>query len=109
MFWAVCPRNLDTSSRQTRLSGSPDPIARKGNKEASEGADALEAWREEAELLSLWMCIEVLAVMAASVIHRQHLFVWTVFSPKFLYMAAWVICWHLAANIGFAGILAWAG
>lgn len=69
----------------------------------------LAAWSEEAQLLTLWACVEVLAVMAACLIHRQHLFVWTVFSPKFLYMAAWVVCWHIALNVVLAGALAFVG
>ncbi|KAL4898460.1 alkaline-phosphatase-like protein [Aspergillus ambiguus] len=38
------------------------------------------------------------AVMAACTILRTHLFIWTVFSPKFLYTIAWAVINHLLVN-----------
>ena len=40
---------------------------------------------------------------------RTHLFVWTVFSPKFLYEAAWGVGVHLGVNIGLVSLLFWLG
>lgn len=78
------------------------------NEEKSDGAlTSTEVWLEETMLLTQWISLEVVAVMLACCIHRQHLFVWTVFSPKYLYMGAWVVCWHLAVNVVAAGVLAW--
>jgi ethanolamine phosphate transferase 2 subunit G len=33
---------------------------------------------------------------------REHLFIWTVFSPKFLFTVAWVVGQHVLVN-GFVG------
>ena len=45
-----------------------------------------------------------LAVLSACLMLREHLFVWTVFSPKFLYTMAWTAGHHLLIN----GILGYA-
>lgn len=50
-------------------------------------------------LLSFNTTMELLAVMAACTILRTHLFVWTVFSPKFLYSIAWALANHLGMNL----------
>ncbi|EED12545.1 transferase (Gpi7), putative [Talaromyces stipitatus ATCC 10500] len=50
-------------------------------------------------LLSFSTTIELLAVMAACTVLRTHLFVWTVFSPKFLYSIAWALANHLGMNL----------
>ena len=47
----------------------------------------------------------LIAVMAACTALRTHLFIWTVFSPKYLYSMAWSIGWHLVINIGFGSVL----
>jgi ethanolaminephosphotransferase len=38
-------------------------------------------------------------VMAACTALRTHLFIWTVFSPKYLYILAWTILNHLLINL----------
>lgn len=50
-------------------------------------------------LLSFSTTMELLAVMAACTMLRTHLFVWTVFSPKFLYSIAWAMANHLGMNL----------
>jgi len=50
-----------------------------------------------------------MAVMAACTVLRQHLFIWTVFSPKFLFSMAWAVAWHLGVNIGLGGLWWWFG
>ncbi|KUL82339.1 hypothetical protein ZTR_10516 [Talaromyces verruculosus] len=50
-------------------------------------------------LLSFGTTMELLAVMAACTMLRTHLFVWTVFSPKFLYSIAWALANHLGMNL----------
>jgi ethanolaminephosphotransferase len=37
------------------------------------------------------------------------LFVWTVFSPKYLYAVGWAVGMHLAVNVGLGGVLFWFG
>lgn len=41
----------------------------------------------------------LMSVMAACTALRTHLFIWTVFSPKYLYTIAWVLLNHLLINI----------
>ncbi|KFY48013.1 hypothetical protein V495_01682 [Pseudogymnoascus sp. VKM F-4514 (FW-929)] len=48
-------------------------------------------------------------VMAACTELRTHLFIWTVFSPKYLYSMAWSIGQHLGMNIGLGSLLFWLG
>lgn len=60
-------------------------------------------------LTTLWSLTGVTAVMAACVAMRTHLFVWTVFSPKFLYEAAWSVGVHLGVNVGLVSLLFWLG
>lgn len=50
-------------------------------------------------LLSFSTAMELLSIMAACTMLRTHLFVWTVFSPKFLYSIAWALANHFGINI----------
>ncbi|KAJ4385050.1 major facilitator super transporter protein, partial [Neurospora sp. IMI 360204] len=58
---------------------------------------------------TLFTAFSVAAVMAACTILRTHLFVWTVFSPKYLYCVAWSLGQHLVVNVGLGGLLFWLG
>ncbi len=60
-------------------------------------------------LLTVFTACSVAAVMAACTVLRTHLFIWTVFSPKYLYCIAWSLGQHLAVNIVVGGILFWLG
>lgn len=51
------------------------------------------------ELSTLFVSMGVLAVMVACSVLRTHLFIWTVFSPKFLYSVAWALGQHLIVNV----------
>lgn len=50
-------------------------------------------------LLSFFVAASLLSVMMACTVLRTHLFIWTVFSPKFLYSMAWSTAHHLLINI----------
>ncbi|OJJ69254.1 hypothetical protein ASPBRDRAFT_132259 [Aspergillus brasiliensis CBS 101740] len=50
-------------------------------------------------VLTFHMAVTLMSVMAACTILRSHLFIWTVFSPKYLYAMAWTIFNHLAVNL----------
>lgn len=52
-------------------------------------------------------CVHVLAVMVACTVLREHLFIWTVFSPKYLYTAAWIVGQHTCVNLVTIGGLLW--
>lgn len=53
------------------------------------------------QLLTLFVSTSLLAVMVACTALRTHLFIWTVFSPKFLYSMAWTLAQHIIINILF--------
>ena len=59
--------------------------------------------------LTVFVAFSAAAVMAACTALRTHLFVWTVFSPKYLYCMAWTLAQHLLVHIGVGGILYWLG
>ena len=64
-----------------------------------------EVWRRHTGLLTLWVGTATGAGMVACAVLRSHLFVWTVFSPKFLFGAAWAVAWWLGVGVGVsAGI-----
>lgn len=60
-------------------------------------------------LLSAFNTVSVLAVMLACTTLRTHLFIWTVFSPKYLYVVAWSVGQHLLINIACGSLLFWFG
>ncbi|KAL2754661.1 hypothetical protein ACRALDRAFT_2109081 [Sodiomyces alcalophilus JCM 7366] len=60
-------------------------------------------FRQHAANLSFFATCSVAAIMAACTVLRTHLFVWTVFSPKYLYCMAWNVGQHLIVNILLAG------
>ena len=60
-------------------------------------------------LLTIFTTVSMASVMAACTALRTHLFIWTVFSPKFLYCMAWSLGQHLLINVGLGGLLFWLG
>jgi ethanolaminephosphotransferase len=54
-------------------------------------------------LLTLFTSASLLAVMVACTLLRTHLFIWTVFSPKYLYTMAWSLAFHFFISIGLGG------
>lgn len=60
------------------------------------------------QLWTFFTAAALLAVTLACTVLRAHLFIWTVFSPKFLYSAAWTLGQHVAVNILLGeGVLKW--
>ena len=72
-------------------------------------ARAADVWRAHVALLTVFAAASVAFVMAACTALRTHLFIWTVFSPKYLYCMAWNLGQHLLINVGFGGLLFWLG
>ncbi|KAI0402726.1 alkaline-phosphatase-like protein [Xylaria palmicola] len=66
-------------------------------------------FEQHASLLTLYTATSLGAVMAACTALRTHLFIWTVFSPKYLYSMAWSLGQHLVVNMGLGGLLYWIG
>ncbi|KAF2868408.1 GPI ethanolamine phosphate transferas-like protein 2 [Massariosphaeria phaeospora] len=64
------------------------------------------AWREHVARLTVGQAAAGTAVMGACAVMRAHLFVWSVFSPKFLYAGAWAVGWHLGVG-GMGGAVVW--
>ncbi|KAL9587558.1 MAG: hypothetical protein Q9212_000135 [Teloschistes hypoglaucus] len=58
-------------------------------------------------LSTIFVANATLFVMLACTALRTHLFVWTVFSPKFLYIIAWVVGQHLCVNTAFLACSLW--
>jgi ethanolaminephosphotransferase len=56
-----------------------------------------------ATVLTLFTSISLLAVMVACTVLRTHLFIWTVFSPKYLYAMSWTMAFHLIISLGVGG------
>lgn len=66
-------------------------------------------WVQHLSLLTAFAASSVLFVMLACTVLRTHLFIWTVFSPKYLYIMAWSLGQHLCINIGLGSLLFWIG
>jgi ethanolaminephosphotransferase len=62
-------------------------------------------WKGHVAVLTLFVAGSVAAVMAACTALRTHLFIWTVFSPKYLYCVAWSLGQHLLVNVGIGGLV----
>lgn len=54
---------------------------------------------DSAALFTFHVAASLVSVMAACTALRTHLFIWTVFSPKYLYSMAWATANHVAVNI----------
>jgi ethanolaminephosphotransferase len=80
-------------------------LRNKGEK-GSKGDDLLLG---HLSLMTLFVTSSLLFVMAACAMLRTHLFIWTVFSPKYLYSMAWSLGQHLCINIGAGSLLYWLG
>ena len=66
-------------------------------------------WKGHVAALTMFATGSIVGVMAACTALRTHLFIWTVFSPKYLYAMAWNLAQHLLVNIVFGGFLFWVG
>ncbi|KAF2106781.1 GPI ethanolamine phosphate transferas-like protein 2 [Lophiotrema nucula] len=77
--------------------------------EGAERRNGWGAWRDHIALLTLFTAGGVGAVMAACTALRTHLFIWTVFSPKFLYAMAWGVAFHFGVSVGLGSVFWWAG
>ena len=58
-------------------------------------------------LLSSFTCLSVLSTQIACTVLRDHLFIWTVFSPKYLFVVAGSVGMHLGVNVLVGGMGWW--
>lgn len=68
-----------------------------------------QVYKRHIALMTVFTAASVAFVMAACTALRTHLFIWTVFSPKYLYCMAWSLGQHLVVNVGLGGLLYWLG
>lgn len=75
----------------------------------SSGDKQHQKWIQHLSLLSTFVSSSLLFVMLACTALRAHLFIWTVFSPKYLYSMAWSMGQHLCVSIGYGSLVFWIG
>jgi ethanolaminephosphotransferase len=75
--------------------------------EGRERRKGSDVWKQHLALLTLGVSGGLVATMAACTVLREHLFVWTVFSPKFLFAGAWGTFFHWGVSLGWGSVL-WA-
>lgn len=92
-------RQLHEASLRTMM--GPE---KKTRKEAGEKVDE-QVWSDYVCYMTLFVSTALLAVMASCTALRTHLFIWTVFSPKYLYAMAWSVGWHLIVNVWLGSML----
>lgn len=81
----------------------------KAKAQVEEDKQAKDGWTDHVALLTLFTGVMLASVMAACTALRTHLFIWTVFSPKYLFAMAWGLAWHLGVLIGLGGLVRWMG
>lgn len=64
-----------------------------------------QAWTQHVSLLTIFAASSALFVMLACTALRTHLFIWTVFSPKYLYLMAWSVGQHLCTNVVYGSFI----
>ena len=75
----------------------------------SKGDKRHQKWARHLSLLTTFVSSSLLFVMLACTALRTHIFIWTVFSPKYLYSMAWSMGQHLCVDIGYGSLLFWIG
>lgn len=65
----------------------------------------VDGWTIYTTAMTAFTAASLVAVMAACTLLRTHLFIWTVFSPKYLYAMAWAVGWHLLVSVGLGRLL----
>ncbi|KAI2642568.1 alkaline-phosphatase-like protein [Xylaria nigripes] len=103
VWWTSASNLLLLSSRENARNN-----AARGDGHESSRRDR-HVFMQHASLLTLYVAASLGSVMAACTLLRTHLFIWTVFSPKYLYSIAWSLGQHLVINMGFGGLLYWMG
>ncbi|KAM7223613.1 GPI ethanolamine phosphate transferase 2 [Rhypophila decipiens] len=82
----------------------------RSRKESRDNAGTgMAVWKGHVAVLTVFVASSVAPVMMACTALRTHLFIWTVFSPKYLYCVAWGLGQHLGVNLALGGLLFWLG
>lgn len=93
------------NENKNHTSGAVKEGAEEGNGREGKG----RIYLQHVATMTVFVAGSVAAVMGACTALRTHLFVWTVFSPKYLYAVGWAVGMHLAVNVGLGGVLFWFG
>ncbi|KAK4179637.1 putative GPI ethanolamine phosphate transferase [Triangularia setosa] len=93
VWWSVASVILLLSKRQQQLT------------RAGKEVNKANVYKGHVAMLTVFTAAAAGAVMGACGVLRDHLFIWTVFSPKYLYVVAWAGGVHLLVNILGGGLL----
>ncbi|KAK6541741.1 major facilitator superfamily transporter protein [Orbilia ellipsospora] len=69
----------------------------------------MDIYLKYAEVMSTFRAVAMVAVMGACMVLRMHLFVWTVFSPKYLFAMVWTGVHHIFIDLLVAGVVHFIG
>lgn len=97
------PSAVSVEPATSPSSKSTSPQVKRGE------AEKTDLWPQHLASLTIFTTASLAAVMVACTLLRTHLFIWTVFSPKFLYAMAWALAWHGGVNLGVGGLMFWLG
>ena len=74
----------------------------------SKTSSSWQAYFKHSTILTMMMASNLVFVQVACLMLRSHLFIWSVFSPKYLYMMAWTLGQHLGVNVLLSSAVYWA-
>jgi ethanolaminephosphotransferase len=77
----------------------------KSERPTLQSTTGVDSWTLYTTATTAFAAASLVAVMAACTLLRTHLFIWTVFSPKYLYAMAWAMGWHLFVCVGLGRLL----
>ncbi|KIW09490.1 uncharacterized protein PV09_00368 [Verruconis gallopava] len=104
------PIDMNTSAEEKRKRWvqmeMDNLIPNKSEFAAPEEADAMQrrsVFFLHTTVLTLFTSVSLMAVMIACTVLRTHLFIWTVFSPKYLFTMSWTLAFHLIVSVGLGG------
>ncbi|KAF4303036.1 Type I phosphodiesterase/nucleotide pyrophosphatase/phosphate transferase [Botryosphaeria dothidea] len=102
--WAEVKRSPETGKVAVATEPGTLPRLKGMMNQVADIEDVEGMWFRHFARLTVWMGAAVLSVMVACAVLRTHLFIWTVFSPKYLYAMAWAVGFHLVVS----GLFGWA-
>ena len=64
-------------------------------------------YRQQLAMWTMFWTLAGLAVMVSCTVLRTHLFIWTVFSPKYIYTMIWSVLHQGAVNVVVGTLWRW--
>ncbi|KAF8462061.1 alkaline-phosphatase-like protein [Kalaharituber pfeilii] len=100
------PNSFHSSySKKEKVDGDREPGINIFASEYNEGGEAV--YRQHIALWTMFWTLVGSAVMASCYQHRAHLFIWTVFSPKYIYTMVWSVVHLVVTNVGLGALWMW--